>query len=234
MIRSAENPRHIHILPGAFFKPGASRSEQVDFKAYSPFFKKCSGALLALPLLLGGCAALAPSAPAPAIATAARQYHEAIDLGGRLSVLYQQNGRDQAVHGSFGWRQDAGSTEVVLRSPLGQTVAAIAVTPQAATLTQAGQPPRSAANVDTLAEQALGWPLPVAGLRRWLQGFTGAARPLPARDDTALTDDGWRIRYDSWQSDGTEPYPKRIDLERQTDGAGTVAIRIVLDSWQPR
>ncbi len=226
------------ILPGAFSKPRAISAVLTVLKAYSQFGSHRRGALLlALPLLLAGCAAVAPPGP-PAAATAARAYHDAIDIGGRLSVRYQNNGRDEAVHGSFAWSQDADRTEVVLRSPLGQTIAAIAVTPQAATLIQTGQPARTAEDVDALASQALGWPLPVAGLRRWLQGFTGstgqAPRALPARDDAALNDDGWRIRYDSWQADGADFHPKRIDLERDTDSAGTVAIRIVLDSWQPR
>lgn len=194
--------------------------------------------LIALPLLLTGCAALAPSVPPATAAVAqARSYHDRIEIGGRLSVRYQQNGRDEAVHGSFSWTQAPDHTGVVLRSPLGQTMAAIEVTPAAATLTQSSQPPRVAADVDALATEALGWPLPVAGLRDWLQGFIvadGRRQALPPANDTALASEGWRIRYDSWQGDGIAVYPKRIDLERDTASAGTVAIRIVIDSWQPR
>jgi len=198
---------------------------------------------IALPLLLAGCAALAPPATPtapPAAAQQARPYHDAIELGGRLSVRYQQNGREEAVHGSFTWAQTPERTNVVLLSPLGQTIAAIDVTPVTATLSQANQPPRTADDVDALAQQALGWPLPVAGLRNWLQGFVtgadGRRQAVPAADDSSLASDGWRIRYASWQDagSGAAAHPKRIDLERDTASAGTVALRIVIDNWQTR
>lgn len=196
-------------------------------------------AVLPITLLLTGCAALAPPAPPAPAAQQARPYHDAIELGGRLSVRYQQNGREEAVHGSFTWAQTPERTNVVLLSPLGQTIAAIDVTPATATLSQANQPPRAAADVDALAQQALGWPLPVAGLRNWLQGFVtgadGRRQAVPAADDSTLASDGWRIRYASWQdAGGAAAYPKRIDLERDTASAGTVALRIVIDSWQTR
>jgi len=197
---------------------------------------RSAACVLALPLWLAGCASIAP--PAPSLGTTAplRTYQDNIELGGRLSVRYQQNGSEQAVHGSFSWSQAPGHTHVVLASPLGQTIAEIDVTPDAATLMQANQPPRVAADVDTLATETLGWPLPVAGLRDWLQGFVaganGARQAVPVTSDATLDSDGWRIRYASWQQDGTAPpQPKRLDLERE-GSTGPVAIRIVIDTRQ--
>src|SRR5207245_8501179 len=132
----------------------------------------CKAWLLALPLLLGGCAALQPpSTPASVASAGARRYHDAIELGGRLSVHYQQNGKEEALHGNFSWTQSRAQTSITLSSPLGQTLATIALTPDGATLTQSGHAPRTATDVDALALDAFGWPLPVAGLRDWLQGF---------------------------------------------------------------
>lgn len=197
-----------------------------------------------LPLLLAGCATV--NAPAPDVSSAdarqasPRSYRDAIELGGRLSVRYQENGRDQAMHGSFGWMQTSDRTIVTLLSPLGQTIATIDITPNLATLTQAGQAPRTAPDVDALTTAALGWPLPVSGLRDWLQGFAPDAEgrhviasPQSGASSVA-TPDGWRIHYASWQDDVAPAHPKRIDLERSTVQAGDVAIRIVIDTWQPR
>jgi outer membrane lipoprotein LolB len=197
---------------------------------------RSAACMLALPLWLAGCASIAPPASTPGTAPQLRAYQDNIELGGRLSVRYQQNGSEQAVHGSFSWSQTPGHTHVVLASPLGQTIAEIDVTPAAATLMQANQPPRVAADVDTLATETLGWPLPVAGLRDWLQGFVaganGARQPVPVTPDATLDSDGWRIRYASWQQDGTAPpQPKRLDLERE-GSTGPVAIRIVIDTRQ--
>jgi outer membrane lipoprotein LolB len=200
-----------------------------------------AGAML-LPFLLVGCASIVPpAAPDPAAAeqAASRPYRDTMSIGGRLSVRYQQNGNDEAIHGSFNWQQDVDRTLVTLISPLGQTIAIIEITPTVSTLTQAGQAPRTANNVDDLVAGALGWPLPVSGLRNWLQGFAVdadgrrfVASPLP-NASTVTTQDGWRIHYAAWQDDAGQNRPRRIDLERSTSQAGDVAIRIVLDSWQP-
>jgi outer membrane lipoprotein LolB len=195
--------------------------------------------LALLPVWLAGCAMLEQAAaPAPGSSAAARPYHAVIDIGGRLTVRYQQNGAEQVLHGSFSWLQTPARSTVTLLSPLGQTMAQIEVTPALSTLTLAGQPPRSAADVDTLAAQALGWPLPVAGLRDWLQGYAldRDGRRIVAGSpagNSLTTTDGWQLSYAAWSED-TEPRPRRIDLERNTPQAGNVALRIVIDSWQPR
>ncbi|HTN65869.1 MAG TPA: lipoprotein insertase outer membrane protein LolB [Burkholderiaceae bacterium] len=207
------------------------------FAATRRRFQRSAAALIAL--LLAGCASLAPppaGGPAPA-----PSYRNTIDLGGRLSVRYRQNGRDEAIHGSFTWTQAPQRTELILLSPLGQTLARIEVTPAAATLTQANQPQRTAADVDALASQSLGWPLPVAGLRDWLQGFVttvdGQRQAVPRTPGAMVQSDGWRIQYTDWADDGdyAAVRPKRIDLERNGapggNGADPVAIRIVIDNW---
>ncbi|MGS0741125.1 lipoprotein insertase outer membrane protein LolB [Glaciimonas sp. GG7] len=201
------------------------------------------GTVITVTLAISGCSTLsAPSTPNIAAVSSPRQYHQSIDLSGRLSVRYEQNGKEQAVHGSFTWSQTSDHTVVTVLSPLGQTLATIDITPQQSTLHQAGQPLRTAADVDLLTAQALGWPLPIAGLRDWLQGFGSDAsgKPFnvsPASDNSTTnvtTADQWRIQYVSWQTGSQDSYPKRIDLTRNTEQAGQVAIRIVVDSAQPR
>ncbi len=199
---------------------------------------------LALTWLMAGCAGLLPprqtAAPEPATSVA-RVYRDSIELAGRLSVQYQRDGREEAVHGSFTWSQTPQRTSITLLSPLGQTIAVIHVAPDHATLLQAGQAPQVAADADRLAATALGWPLPIAGLRDWLQGVAIDARgqrwsapPVPGAE--VLTQDGWRINYASWRDDapaGAAAAPRRIDLTRQTAHAGPIAMRLVIDSWQP-
>lgn len=195
---------------------------------------------LLLAVLLGGCAGL-PQAPASAPA-AALPYKDSIEVNGRISVQYEQNNQPQSLHGSFNWSQQPRQTHLDLLSPLGQTVATIDVKPGIATLVQSGRSPQVAADVDQLAEQALGWPLPVSGLRQWLQGTGDGAdgKPFHARagDEYAsfTTRDGWRVVYATWEgtdgAKGAPPRPKRIDLSRETEQAGKVSIRIAIDGWQ--
>ncbi len=202
--------------------------------------RKLTAILIMSTALLGACASITPpTEQASEQVASARQYQEAITLGGRLSVQYQKDDKDEAIHGSFTWKQSQDRSSIAILSPLGQILATIEVTPDNATLVQSGQAPRSAADVDLLVEQTLGWPLPVSGLRSWLQGFANdtnnkkfIATPV---NNKVTTRDGWNIQYPTWESDQQSPpqdRPKRIDLERQTEQAGKVAIRIVLDTWQ--
>jgi outer membrane lipoprotein LolB len=200
-----------------------------------------TGLCFSLVLLLTGCAGLGPSTnytQRPASA-----YRDTIDLDGRLSVQYQQNGSNEALHGNFSWSQTPQRTVVTLSSPLGQTLAVIEVTPDMSILKQNGQAPRMAADPDSLTELALGWPLPIAGMRYWLQGIATdsnghrfVASGQSDASETVHTQDGWQIRYVSWQDDGKSPassHPRRIDLTRKTQQAGDVSIRLVIDNWQP-
>jgi outer membrane lipoprotein LolB len=200
------------------------------------------GAALGLALSLTGCAGLMSQPQQEAGPPVARHYQENIALGGRMSIRYTQNNQEQAVHGSFTWDQQSRHIVLSLLSPLGQTLATIDIRPGMAVLKQSDKVPLSAADVDILTEQALGWPLPVAGLRDWLQGFgrNRDGQPFVAQPAQApqrlQTPDGWTLTYGEWQDDAAntvQNHPKRIDLSRDTKQAGPVSIRIVIDKWQP-
>jgi outer membrane lipoprotein LolB len=183
---------------------------------------------LAALAMLAGCAELSSSSSPPGLVAA---WRNDIDLQGRLSVRYQANGKDEALHGNFDWHQRGELIDISLRSPLGQTLAQIAVKNGSAQLMQPGQEVKLASDVDTLVAQTLGWPLPIAGLRQWLQGQgqrSDGSRFVASREmDSITTQDGWRLRYVSWHDNGS---PKRIDLERHTAEAGEVGLRLVLDA----
>ena len=182
--------------------------------------------LAACAAVLAGCATTAPLSQAPVAA-----YRDTVNLAGRLSVNYQKDGKAESITGKFNWQQTPGRVDVSLASPLGQTIAAISVTPESATLTQAERPPRVAKDLETLTNESLGWSLPVSGLRDWLQGYaTGADgkrfTASPANSNVT-TKDGWRLRFVSWQDGAGTPQPKRIDADRN-DGQ-ELQIRIVID-----
>lgn len=185
---------------------------------------------LALVAALGGCASVAPPSGGE------RSYQESVTLGGRLSVRYPQDGKPQSVQGKFLWSQQRDSTTIELYSPLGQTLARIAIEPGRAILEAARGSRRVAATADALTEQTLGWPLPVDGLRYWLQGFVHSGeRALVAATPggaDSFRSDGWRIRVASWQQAGNLALPKRIDLEREDNAGGEIALRLVIDDWR--
>ena len=173
--------------------------------------------LLVLAATLAGCATTSTN-----VATVGA-YRDTIDLSGRLSVNYQKDGKTESLNGSFDWVQRPGGVDVTLTNPLGQTVATIQVTPQSATLTQAGRPPLTEGSIDTLTQRTLGWPLPVSGLRDWLQGYAVDAQgqrfsASPARNEVN-TQDGWRLRFVEWQdANAAQPVPRVIHATRAAVG----------------
>jgi outer membrane lipoprotein LolB len=193
--------------------------------------------LLALSAVLAGCATSGAGLPVPNVPVAA--YRDTIDLSGKLAVTYQKNGQPQHLNGAYTWTQRPGTIDVELFGPLRQTQAVLHVTPQAATLTLNDGKTRSAADIDTLTAQTLGWTLPVSGLRDWLQGHATDARgqpfsASPANNDV-VTKDGWRLRFAEWQggkaADGTPvPMPRRINAERSATAASDeLSLTIVID-----
>lgn len=172
---------------------------------------------------------------------ATRQYHEQIEMSGRLSVQYEQKDEPQAIHIKFNWSQTPQQIELTLASPTGQTLAVVAVNQQGAELKQANKAPRFAGDVNQLLLDTVGWPLPIANLRDWLQGFINTEhRPALSSDsapsDTYFIIEGWMLEYTAWQHEEAEnnvQRPKRLKLTRQTEQAGLVTLRIVIDQWKP-
>jgi len=203
---------------------------------------------LLLAAALAGCAS-APERPAGAPPSGpVAPYTDTITLAGKINVTYTRDGNREALIGRFEWQQSTQRTEVTILSPLGQIVAQIAVTPRQATLREGNKPLRTADNIDALSAQALGWTLPVSGLREWLQGHATAAGGkhfrASAQDATVVTADGWRLSYVSWHDlpaagdpaagEPAAPKPKRIDIERDATGQlEAMTIQVVLDAPVP-
>ena len=191
--------------------------------------------------IVGACALLSACATTGNLGTSANPqtavgaYRDAIAFNGRLLVNFERDGKPDTLSVKFDWVQTARGVGVALLSPTGQTVAKISVTPEAATLTQGGQSPRMARDIDTLAAQTLGFALPVAGLRDWLQGYAtgpgGTRFSASPANNTVTTADGWKLTFVAWQDGpGGLPAPRRIDAQRDASGgAGALALRIVLD-----
>jgi len=180
---------------------------------------------------LSACGTLTTPAQGP---LEARSYLDQIEMTGRLSAQYEANYREQSISVNFTWSQSADQTRISLNSPTGQTVATIFINAQGAQLKQTDKPTRYASDINELSTEVLGWPLPVAGLRDWLQGYISADHRValtPADTEKLFNVDGWALRYASWLVENHIERPKRLDLSRQTEQAGLVSLRIVVDEW---
>lgn len=189
-------------------------------------------AALASAGLLIGCATVEPER------AASRSYFDNIVIKGRFSVSYEHQGQPQSAQGRFHWAQRGQYLDIDLLSPFGQTLARISVTPGLATIAQSGRETRHAPDAEALTAQMLGWSLPVNGLRDWLQAYTRKTEgmvPVAAPGSTqSFQANGWRVQYVSWQQDDGPAHPRRIDLARSDADSTALAMRLVIDSWEPR
>lgn len=200
---------------------------------YSRIFMLLTG--LSGALLSSACSSL-PQATinsAERLYSVNRSYQETIHLSGKISVRYEHNNKPQNLPGSFEWEQTGNSLQITLFSPVGQTIAKITQNERGALLEQEGKMPLQADNLDQLLADALRWPLPVSGMRDWLQGFIrqsdGSRTALVATNQT-ISSDGWNIRYASWHESTNSP--KRIDLNRYTTSVGEVTLNIFIEAPQ--
>jgi outer membrane lipoprotein LolB len=182
---------------------------------------------------LAGCASVKPQGPSTSNAATAvtaqttRAYH------GRFAVQYvDPYGHQQNAYGNFDWRETGDTVTVQLRNPLGQTMAIVTSSPSSATLELPNRQPLTADNVSTLMQNALGFALPVEGLRYWLQPSvapTSRARTVPDPEDPArpkeIEQDGWTIDYLAY-ADAPATAVKRVNLNRDEPPLG---IKLVLD-----
>ncbi|KVH65641.1 outer membrane lipoprotein LolB [Burkholderia ubonensis] len=200
-------------------------------RMFSPSSRAVRGiAAAGAALALAGCASTPPSASAPAgvLQTAATHaYH------GRFAVQYNDRlGRQQNVYGNFDWQEYGDDVSLELRSPLGQTLAVVKSSPRTASLELPNRQPQFATDVDQLMQNTLGFSLPLAGLRYWLQPTPAPASPAATVRDAEdgarikqIRQDGWTIDYLSY-ADAPATGVKRVNLVRATP---PLDIKLVLD-----
>ena len=196
------------------------------------------GLLCCLFSLLAGCATLTDKTTAvstvviepAAIGIAASANFR---VAGRVSVRDSK----QSFSGGVRWNHTDVGDEILLLSPLGQTVAQIQRNPEGVQLTTSEQKISRAADVENLTEQVLGWRLPLMGLQYWVRGDHSPATSAVVDKDgegrvIAIRQDGWEITYSSFFP--LEPAyltqatrPRVLALQR-----GELEIRLVVDNWE--
>lgn len=176
-------------------------------------------ALAACALILGACATL--PAPAP---TAGPIIDAAFDVTGRLSA--RRGAEGVAAH--FAWEHAPGRDAIALATPMGTTLARLERDAGGASIVRSDGAVERAPDAATLAERALGFPLPVESLAWWIRAAPHPDSPHAIERDASgrtlvLRQDGWSVAYA--YADGA--MPMRLDA-RYPD----LEVRIVIDAWR--
>jgi outer membrane lipoprotein LolB len=182
---------------------------------------------------LAGCASVQPQGPSTSNAATAVSTQTSRAYQGRFAIQYNdQNGQQRNAYGNFTWQETGDTVTLQLRNPLGQTLAIVTSSPASATLELPNRQPLTADNVSTLMQNALGFALPVEGLRYWLQPSpapTSRAKTEKDPDQPSrlkqITQDGWTIDYLAY-ADAPATGVKRLNLSRSEP---PLDIKLVLD-----
>jgi outer membrane lipoprotein LolB len=188
-------------------------------------------AALAFVLLAGGCATVAPPAPAggwPA-RRAELQSLDAWLLDGRIAVAAGEDG----FTGGFDWQQAGEHADIELTGPMGASAMSLRVVGDEALVSIRGEELSEADGRELFARYfGPGRSLPVRQMRYWLVGVPAPGSPheeVVGEDArlAALAQAGWQVRYDRYQPVGSLALPSRLELT--TEG---LRLRVVVSNWQ--
>lgn len=182
--------------------------------------------LLVASLFFAGCATvgeLGPRVPAPTLPPIGH-----FTLNGRIGVQLE----DRGFSGGVRWTHAAAGDDLWILTPLGQAIAHIEGDGSSLTLTTSDQKTYRARSAAELTRQALGWELPLAGLRHWVTGRSDPRTPAQVSYDPAgriarLWQDGWEIEYLAFTDTSSGALPRTLAAQRQG-----LRIRLTVDGWR--
>ena len=208
------------------------RLPRLDTRSLAPR-RAALGLAAAAVVALAGCASVKPQGPSTSNAATAVTAQTSRAYQGRFAVQYNdQNGQQRNAYGNFSWQETGDTVTLQLRNPFGQTLAIVTSSPASATLELPNRQPLTADNVSTLMQNALGFALPVEGLRYWLQPSPAPTSRAKTEKDPEqpsrlkeITQDGWTIDYLAY-ADAPATGVKRVNLTRSEP---PLDIKLVLD-----
>ncbi len=181
--------------------------------------------VLLFALLVAGCSSVPPAPQPIARPTGAEQ--KPFVLNGRIAIKHDGNHSSANVR----WTHAAETDDILLMAPFGQTVARIHSNAREVVLDTADKH-YTAQDTEELTQRALGWHLPLAGLRFWVLGLPAPeSKALIERDANGqmsmMQQDGWDIRYTRYAAPTQDSLPLRINVQREG-----MELKLLIDEWE--
>lgn len=149
------------------------------------------------------------------------------ELEGRLAV---NDGKDGGS-GNFRWIHQPGSTHMDFHGALGRGAWRLDATEQGATLEMANGGVTRAATISDLAQEELGWQIPLDALEWWVRGLQAPGKAQRAELDgrgllTRLSQFGWDIEYGRYNDSDVVVMPYKMTARRQNQ-----TVKLVVRRW---
>jgi outer membrane lipoprotein LolB len=151
------------------------------------------------------------------------QLHE-WQLEGKIGVHHA----DKVDSAALQWKQDDDHFDIFLTGPLGAGATRLTGTPESLVMLDNDGEHSTTSNLQQLIQQRLGWTFPVEQLPQWILGATDNPRAEFNPDHTlaGFEQDGWDIRYLSYQTTGEFLLPEKIVLTQDD-----LRVTLVIKSW---
>jgi outer membrane lipoprotein LolB len=178
-------------------------------------------------LALAGCAA-APIAPSTAPDPALLATLDSWKATGRIALAAGEQGGS----GGFTWHQEAATTRLAIRGPLGAGALEVVTNGDEFTLADGSGQVLDAAQARAQLEGRLGAQLPLESLRYWMLGIPYPEAEAQVTDSAGeprrlIVQAGWQIRYDQFVEQKGIVLPSRL-----TAASGVVRLKVIVDDWE--
>lgn len=139
---------------------------------------------------------------------------------------------DRGGSGRLQWDVRIGSSELDFHGAMGRGAWHLQISPDGAVLKEANGAEQSAAGVNALIQDRMGWPIPVEALQWWVRGL---AAPGVVEDEqldpqgllTSLHQLGWRVEFNRYDSKAGVALPVRLDARRDN-----YRVKLAIGRWQ--
>lgn len=182
-----------------------------------------------------GCASMPESSVNDAAARAAFAERsarlEAVDtwrLAGRVILELPE----ETWTGQLGWRAEGPEQVIDLSGPMGRGGGRLVFDGRHAVLLTRDGERYQAPDPDRLIARITGREIPVSGLDAWVRGIARPGAGFDLRADAAgrpsrLIQDGWEVRYGSFEDAGPAAMPASLELRR-----GDMRLELRIQRWQ--
>ncbi len=184
-------------------------------------------------LVLSACAVRPPAPVVDDPSDAFKRHQDRVrtldpwTMTGRLAL----DADGQQWHTNVRWRQAGDAYDIRLFGPFGRDAGRVQGDEGWARLRTPDGEHVEADNVDRLVIEALGWRLPVSGMRYWVMGLPAPGLPYTPQLDGAgrlaeLTQSGWTVAFQRYRNSPGPALPDRLELHYED-----IRLRVLVDQW---
>lgn len=147
---------------------------------------------------------------------------------GRISL----DDGDRGGSGRLQWDVQSEKSELDFHAAMGRGAWHLEIGPEGAVLKEADGSEQSAAGVNTLIQDRMGWPIPVDALAWWVRGLAAPGAIEDEEFDSeglliSLVQFGWNVDFKRYDSTAGAELPVRLNASR-----GNYRVKLAISRWR--